>query len=119
MGSLGAYIEGMADLCLPFTAINSSNLAAWPDLALWPTSNDAHSSCMLWCFPILLRLMQHCIRDPWGALGHILKEWRTSVSPSQRSTAQIWLPGQIWHFGPLRMMLTPLVCYGASQFFYS
>src|SRR5210317_1098720 len=95
MGSLGAYIEGMADLCLPFTAINSSNLAAWPDLALWPTSNDAHSSCMLWCFPILLRLMQHCIRDPWGALGHILKEWRTSVSPSQRSTAQIWLPGQI------------------------
>ena len=29
MGSLWAYIEGMVDLSLPFTATNSSNLAVW------------------------------------------------------------------------------------------
>ena len=34
MGSLWAYIEGMVDLYLPFTATNSSDLAAGPDLAL-------------------------------------------------------------------------------------
>ena len=29
MGNLWAYIEGVTDLSLPFTATNSSNLAAW------------------------------------------------------------------------------------------
>ena len=34
MRSLWAYIEGMVDLSLPFTATNSSDLAAGSDLAL-------------------------------------------------------------------------------------
>ena len=37
--------------------------------------------------------LHQCFHDPWGAFGHILKEWWTFPSPSQRSTAPIWLPG--------------------------
>src|SRR5210317_1078537 len=55
--------------------------AAGSDLALWPSSKCACSSCMSWCFPILLRMLQHCFHDPWKAIGHILKEWWTFPSP--------------------------------------
>src|SRR6056300_1280518 len=62
--------------------------------------------------------LHQCFHDPWGAFGHILKEWWTFPSPSQRSTALIWRLGQIWHFDHLRRVVTPPVRFGASQFFY-
>src|SRR6056300_1226215 len=93
MGSLGAYIEGMDGLSLHFTAANSSDLAACrPGLALRSSSKDICSSSMIWCSPILLRMLQHCIWDPWGALGRILKEWMAFPSTSQLPTALIWRP---------------------------
>src|SRR6056300_1553061 len=55
MRSLWAYIEGVDGLSLPFTATNSSDLAAGSDLALWPSSRRVYSSCTFWWFPILLR----------------------------------------------------------------
>ena len=58
-----------------------------PGLALRPSSKDVCSSSMIWCSPILLRMLQHCIWDPWGALGHILKEWMSFPSTLQRPTA--------------------------------
>src|SRR5210317_508774 len=64
MRSLWAYIEGMDGLSLHFTATNSSNLAAGPGLALRPSSKDVCSSSMIWCFPILLRMLQHCVWEP-------------------------------------------------------
>ena len=64
-----------------------------PGWALWPSSKDVCSSCMYCCVPILLRMLQHCIWDPWGAFGHILKEWMAFSSTSQRPTAPIWPPG--------------------------
>ena len=63
--------------------------------------------------------LHQCFHDPWGAFGHILKEWRTFPSPSQRPTAPIWWLGQIWHFDPLGSAFTPPVRLGASQFFYA
>ena len=91
MGSLGAYIEGMDGLSLLFTGVNMSVWQPEPGLALRPSSKDVCSSSMIWCTPILLRMLQHCIWDPWGAFGHVLKEWMAFPSPSQRPTAPIWL----------------------------
>src|SRR6056300_1149684 len=129
MGSLWAYIEGMVCHSLPFLATNSSDLAAWARFSkrfgiLRPSSSDARSSCVFGCIPILLRMLQHCIWDPWGAFGHILKEWCAIPSPSWQPTALIWLPGpdfqkDLAYFDPLRVTLAPPVCLGASQFFYA
>src|SRR5210317_2164669 len=88
-----------------------------PSLALWPSLYDVCSSCMLWCVPILLCLLQHCIWAPWEAFGHILKEWMSLVSFSRGQTAPIWLPGPGSALWPSLKTLTPLVCYGAAQFF--
>src|SRR6056300_1675545 len=63
--------------------------------------------------------LHQCFHDPWGAFGHVLKEWWTFPSPSQRPTAPIWRLGQIWHFGPLPGAFTPPVRFGAPQFFYA
>src|SRR5210317_1817277 len=92
-----------------------------PGLALWPSSKGVCSSSMCWCFPILLPMLQHCVWDPWGAFGHILKEWMTIISVSRGQMYLIWLPGrQVWHlFGPLRKVFAPPACGGASQFFYA
>ena len=57
MKSLWIYIERMMGLSLPFT------------------------ECTIWCSPILLSLLQHCIWDLWRAFGHILKEWWASPFP--------------------------------------
>ena len=74
-----------------------------------------YSSCMLWCTPILLSLLQHCIWDPWRAFGN---DWRNgghfppfTVHSDQLPTAPIWLwlwlplcplywGPDIWHFDP-------------------
>ena len=94
MRSLWAYIEGMDDLYLLFMGENSFNLAAWaPGLALWTSSRDVYTSCMFWCSPILLRMLQHCIWEPWGAFGHILKEWMAFISFSRGQMCRICLPG--------------------------
>src|SRR6056300_1653579 len=81
MGSLWTYIEGMDAPSPHFTATNSSDLAAWAGFGTSTLcSKDVCSSSMIWCFPILLRTLQHCIWGPWGAFGHILKEWMAFIS---------------------------------------
>ena len=40
-----------------------------PGLALLSSWKDVCSSCMYCCVPILLRTLQRCIWDPWGAFG--------------------------------------------------
>ena len=82
-------------------------------------SKGVCSSSMHCCFPILLRILQHCIWDPWGAFGHILKEWMSIISVSWGQTYPIWLLGQVWHFGHLRKVFAPPACTAASQFFYA
>ena len=89
MRSLWAYIEGMDGLHLLFTGADGSNLTAWSGLALRPSFKDVCSSSMSWCFPILLRMLQHCIWVPWGAFGHILKEWMAFISVSWGQTGLI------------------------------
>ena len=64
MRSLWAYIEGMDGLHLLFTGANVSVWLLEPGLALWPSSKDVCSSSMCWGFPILLPMLQHCIKDP-------------------------------------------------------
>ena len=71
-----------------------SDLAAWARFGtLWSSSRDVCSSSMSWCFPILLRMLHHCIWDPWGAFGHILKEWMAFTSFSLGQMAPKWRPG--------------------------
>ena len=64
MRSLWAYIEGMDGPHVLFTGANVSVWLLEQGLALWPSSKDVYSSSMFWCFPILLRMLQHCIWDP-------------------------------------------------------
>ena len=64
MKSLWAYIEGMVDLSLPFTATNSSDLAAW---ARFGTSTLFEARLLLLYVLVLpnsTMLLQNCIWDP-------------------------------------------------------
>src|SRR6056300_94324 len=117
MGSLWTYIEGMDVPCLLVTGANGSDLAAWAGFGTLALLEDVYSSCMLWCGPILLCLLQHCIWAPWEAFGHILKEWMSLVSFSRGQTAPIWLPGPGLALWPSLKTFTPPVCYGAAPFF--
>src|SRR6056300_115017 len=58
------YIEAMVDLSIPFTATNSSDLAAWARFGTSTLLERVYSSCMFWCIPIHLRMLQHCFHDP-------------------------------------------------------
>src|SRR5210317_2003446 len=65
MRSLWACIEGMDGLHVHFTGANVSDLAAWARFGTFDRlSKYVCSSSMVWCFPILLRMLQHCIGDP-------------------------------------------------------
>src|SRR5210317_2219415 len=52
---------------------------------------------MIWCCPILLCLLQHCIWVPWEAFGHILKEWMSLASSCGGKRLRFGCLGQIWH----------------------
>ena len=74
-------------------------------------------NCMLWCGPILLCLLQHCVWVPWEAFGHILKEWMSLISSSRGQKAPIWLPGpDLALFGPLWRTFAPPVFLDATEY---
>ena len=95
MGSLWAYIEGMDAPYILFTGANGSDLAAWAGFGTFVLLER----CLLLLYVLLppnsSTQLYQCFHDPWGAFGHILKEWWTFPSPSQQPTAQIWRLGQI------------------------
>src|SRR5210317_1327256 len=78
---LWAYIEGMDVPCL---LLRGQTALIWlPGPQAWhsgPHLNDVCSSSMIWCCPIFLCLLRHCIWVPWTAFGHILKEWMSLAS---------------------------------------
>ena len=67
MGSLWAYIEGMVDLSLPFTATNSSDLAAGSDLLLAGTLTLIEARLLLLYVLVLPNSstqLHQCFHDP-------------------------------------------------------
>src|SRR5210317_1173767 len=110
MGSLWTYLEGMDGISLHFMETNSSDLAAWAGFGTSTlSSKDVCSSSMIWCSPILLCMLQHCIWVPWEAFGHILKEWMSLASSCGGKWLRFGCMGQVWHSGPLRMTFAPPV----------
>src|SRR5210317_26759 len=113
MGSLWACIEGMD---VPFLLLRGQTAPHWLPIGLvlhclWPSSNDVCSSSMIWCCPILLCLLQHCIWVPWEAFGHVLKEWMSlsSFCGGQRLRIGCLLAWFCTASGPLRMTFAPPV----------
>src|SRR5210317_1828867 len=102
----------------PFAPIVGPGLVPGAVLSPCPPPQCVHCSCMCWCLPILLPMLQYCFCDPGRAFGHVVKEWRAFPSPFTPIMVRFGCPGQFSHLDPLRSVFTPPVCVGACPFFY-
>src|SRR5210317_1466157 len=96
----------------PFTPIIGPIWVPGPVLSPRPPPKCVHSSCMCWCLPILLPMLQYCFCDPGRAFGHVVREWRGFPSPFTPIIGQIWVLGLVLsHSSPPTCVHSSCMCW--------